>query len=267
MLDFDGLDLVWPTSFICSWKPEAVRDKELQKKLLGSSCPAENRVFPRETGNRVVAGRYRRVWGAQIISVRDLYLQIMFGLEKKYSWTIVWPSYYKIVDKEEERGCICVFVTYWSLDHPAIFSSVRTSIHHCEIERHVTWCLPSWSEEMHCLAMLSGSSRGWRQDTMSFSPTAPCHSRRKLSPDHCTSMTDLYSLCELTHVWAQTHQCCMGRGVKCERPCRGLTSKVHTVFSDLSSQWLMPDLKIVVVSVRTSYEHCDSQEVGNGCRC
>lgn len=58
-----------------------------------------------------------------------------------------------------------------------------------------------------------------------------------------------------------------GRGVKCEGPCRGLTSKVHIVFSDLSSQWLMPDLKIIVVSVCTSYEHCDSQAVENGRRC
>lgn len=54
-------------------------DKELHEKLLSSSCPAENRVFPEETGNRVVAGRYRRDGVAHIFSVRDLYLLITFA--------------------------------------------------------------------------------------------------------------------------------------------------------------------------------------------
>lgn len=47
------------------------------------NCHAANREFPRENGNRVIAGRYRKAGGAQIFLVRDLYLQTMFGPEKQ----------------------------------------------------------------------------------------------------------------------------------------------------------------------------------------
>lgn len=159
-LDFCGKDLIWPTSFICSWKAEAIRIKEFQEKILNFNCPAANREFSRESGNRVIAGRYGKAGGASIFSVRDLYLHTMFGPEKQ------------VFLNGCLRFCKSSFATCWSVDQPALFSWVRRSLCCYETKWHTTWYFMPWSEVTHCLARLLGNLRGWQQYIRSFSPTA-----------------------------------------------------------------------------------------------